>query len=79
MKRLPEVVSTLSREETELTGKKPVDAIYCQEKAVYAKSSTTHSRPVGLSEKRLGSSKNEVSLPPASWEVVEEEQLEPIG
>ena len=79
MKRLPEVVLTLSREETELTEKKPVDAIYCQEKAVYAKSSTTHSRPVGLSEKRLGFSKNEVSLPPASWEAVEEEKLESIG
>ena len=56
VKRLPEVVSALNREETRLTGKKPIDAI--KEKVVDAKSSTSYSRPVGLKEKRLDYSKN---------------------
>ena len=56
MKRLPEVVAALNREETRLTGKKPVDAI--KEKVVDAKPSTTYSRPVGLKEKRLDYSVN---------------------
>ena len=39
-----------------LTGKKLVDGI--KDKLVWAKSSMTYSRPVGLKEKRLNSSKN---------------------
>ena len=49
VKRLPEVVSALNREETRLTGKKPVDEI----KEKLAKISTTYLRPVGLKEERL--------------------------
>ena len=50
VKRLPEVVAALNNEVMSLTGKKPADAI--KEKAVAAKPSTTHSRPVGEREKR---------------------------
>lgn len=50
-KRLPEVVSALNKEETRLTGKKPVDEI--KEKLVDAKISTTCLRRVGLKEERL--------------------------
>lgn len=50
-KRLPEVVSALNKEETRLTGKKPVDEI--KEKLVDAKISTTYLRRVGLKEERL--------------------------
>ena len=46
VKRLPEVVPTLNREETRLTKKKPVDAI--KETSVVGRPSTTYSRPVGL-------------------------------
>ena len=46
----------MKSEETRLTGKKPIDSI--KEKVVDAKSSTTYSRPVGLKEERLESSKN---------------------
>ena len=53
MKRLPEVVSALN---CEVTRNKPVDAI--KDKVVEMKSSMTFSRPVGLMEKRLNSSKN---------------------
>ena len=56
MKRLPEVVSALNSEVTRLTGKKPVDVI--KGKSVDAKSSTSYSKPVGSSEKRLDSSNN---------------------
>ena len=56
MKRLPEVVSALNSEVTRLTGKKPVNVI--KGKSVDVKSSTSFSKPVGLSEKRLDSSKN---------------------
>ena len=54
VKRLPGVV--LNSEETRLTGKRPVDAI--KEKVFDEKSTTTYSRPIGLREKRLDSSKN---------------------
>ena len=50
VKRLPEVVAALNREETRLTVKTPVDAI--KEKVVDSKPSTTCLRPVGLKEKR---------------------------
>ena len=53
VKRLPEVVSALNCEVTRLTRNKPVDAI--KDKVVEMKS---FSRPVGLMEKRLNSSKN---------------------
>ena len=55
-KRLPEVVLALNSEVIRLTGKKLVDGI--KDKLVEAKSSMTYSRPVGLKEKRLDSSKN---------------------
>ena len=48
VKRLPVVVSALNNEETRLTGKKPAFAI--REKTVYARPSTSYSRPVGESE-----------------------------
>ena len=51
VKRLPDVVSALNNEETQLTGKKPAVAI--KEKAVYSKPSTTYTRPVGKKEKLL--------------------------
>ena len=54
VKRLPEV-SALNRENTRLTGRRPVDAI--KEKVINVKSST-FSRPVGKKEKRLDSSVN---------------------
>ena len=50
VKRMPEMVSALNNEVTRLTGKKPAEAI--KEKAVSSKPSTTHSRPVGLNEKK---------------------------
>ena len=53
VKRLPEVVSALKNEVTSLIGKKPAVAI--KEKAVYARPSTSYSRPVGKSEKILPS------------------------
>ena len=53
---LPEVVSALNCEVKRLTRNKPVDAI--KDKVVEMKSSMTFSRPVGLMEKRLNSSKN---------------------
>jgi len=53
LKRLPEVVSALNNEVTNLIGKKPAVAI--KEKAVYARPSTSYSRPVGKSEKILPS------------------------
>ena len=56
VKRLPEVAISLNSEETRLTVEKLVDAI--KEKVVDAKSSMTYSRPVGLKEKRIDSSKN---------------------
>ena len=56
IRRLPEVVSALNSEVTRLTGKKPVNVI--KGKSVDVKSSTSFSKPVGLSEKRLDSSKN---------------------
>lgn len=46
----------LNGEVTRLTGKKPIDAT--KDKSVDAKSLTTYSRPVGLKEKRLNSSKS---------------------
>ena len=49
VKRLPEVVSALNNEVTSLIGKKPAVAI--KEKAVYARPSTSYSRPVGKREK----------------------------
>ena len=52
MKRLSEVVSALN-EVTNLIGKKPAVAI--KQKAVYARPSTSYSRPVGKSEKILPS------------------------
>ena len=54
MKRLPKVALALNGETTRLTGKKPVEEI--KEKLVFAKSSTTYSRPVGTIGKRLDSS-----------------------
>ena len=51
VKRLPEVVSALNNEVTQLTGKKPAQAI--KEKSVYSKPATPYSRPVGLNEKKL--------------------------
>ena len=56
VKRLPEVAMSSNSEETRLTVEKLVDAI--KEKVVDAKSSMTYSRPVGLKEKRIDSSKN---------------------
>ena len=53
VKRLPVVVSALNNEVTSLIGKKPAVAI--KEKAVYARASTSYSRPVGESEKLLPS------------------------
>jgi len=53
VKRLPEVVSALNNEVTSLIGKKPAVAI--KEKTVYARLSTSYSRPVGESEKILPS------------------------
>jgi len=53
VKRLPEVVSALNNEVTNLIGKKPAVAI--KEKSVYARPSTPYSRPVGKSEKILPS------------------------
>jgi len=47
--RLPEVVSALNNEVTSLISKKPAVAI--KEKAVYARPSTSYSRPVGKNEK----------------------------
>ena len=55
MKRLPEVVLAFNHEKR-LKGKKPVDAI--RKKVVEAKSLTSYSRPVGLKDMRLDSSKN---------------------
>jgi len=49
VKGLPEVVSALNNEVTSLIGKKPAVAI--KEKTVYARASTTYSRPVGEKEK----------------------------
>ena len=51
-----DVVSALNCEVTRLTRNKPVDAI--KDKVVEMKSSMTFSRPVGLMEKRINSSKN---------------------
>ena len=51
VKRLPEVVSALNNEVTQLTGKKPAEAI--KEKSVSAKPATPYSRPVGLNKKKL--------------------------
>ena len=45
VKRLPEVVLALNNEVTSLIGKKPAVAI--KEKAIYARPSTSYSRPVG--------------------------------
>ena len=45
--------STLNKEVTRLTGKKPAEAI--KEKAVFAKPSTPYLRPVGKNEKMLPS------------------------
>ena len=53
VKRLPEVVAALNNEVTNLTSKKPAEAI--KEKAVAAKHLTTYSRPVGEREKKLSS------------------------
>ena len=53
VKMLPDVFSALNNEETRLTGKKPTVAI--KEKAVYARASTSYSRPVGESEKLMPS------------------------
>jgi len=53
VKRLPEVVLALNNEVTSLIGKKPAVAI--KEKTVYARASTSYSRPVGESEKLLPS------------------------
>jgi len=49
--RLREVVSALNNEVTSLIGKKPAVAI--KEKSVYARPSTSYSRPVGKNEKIL--------------------------
>jgi len=51
VKRLPEVVSALNNEVTRLLGKRPAIAI--KEKTVYARPSTSYSRPVGKSKKIL--------------------------
>ena len=51
VKRLPEVVSALNNEVTQLISKKPAEAI--KEKSVYSKPATPYSRPVGLNEKKL--------------------------
>ena len=51
VKRLPEVVSALNNEVTQLIGKKPAEAI--KEKSVYSKPATPYSRPVGVNEKKL--------------------------
>ena len=56
VKRLPEVVSALNNEVASLTGKKP--AVSIKEKAVSAKPSTKHLRPVGQKEKKLPSIAN---------------------
>ena len=53
VKMLPDVISALNNEETRLTGKNPAVAI--KEKAVYARASTSYSRPVGESEKLMPS------------------------
>jgi len=50
VKRLPEVVLALNNEVTSLIGKKPAVAI--KEKSVYARPSTSYSRPVGKNEKK---------------------------
>ena len=51
VKRLPDVVSALKNEVTQLTGKKPAQAI--KEKAVSAKPATPYMRPVGVYGKKL--------------------------
>ena len=51
VKRLPEVVSALTKEVTRLTGKKPSQAI--KDKAVPAKPATPYMRPVGVNERKL--------------------------
>ena len=77
MKRLPEVVAAFNREETRLTGKKPVGAI--KEKVVDAKLSTTYSRPVGLKEKRLDYSVNvRYLLPPGELEGGQRRATDPV-
>jgi len=53
VKRLPEVVLALNNEVTSLISKKP--AVTIKEKAVYARPSTSYSRPVGKNEKILPS------------------------
>ena len=51
VKRPPAVVSALNNEVTQLTGKKPAQAI--KEKTVSAKPTTPYMRPVGVYEKKL--------------------------
>ena len=68
VKRLPEVVSALNNEVTSLIGKKPAVAI--KEKAVYARPSTSYSRPVGKSEKILPSLVQVRFLSPESLKAV---------
>ena len=51
--RLPTVISTLNKEVTRLTGKKPAEAI--KKKTVSANPSTSYLRPAGVNEKKLHS------------------------